>query len=73
MTDYSFWLGEESDDLRSFPYSTKARVTFDFGEYGEGLPDEELTEVVFEADFSIHKLPEECPEMIVFDEADYEE
>ena len=64
-----FHLGIDAEDYESPSVS----VHFDFDSLEEGLPDEELTEVIFEPDFSLHKLPEECPEMIVLDEADYEE
>ena len=64
-----FHLGIDAEDY----VSPSVSVHFDFDSLCEGLPDEELTEVLFEADFSLNKLPEECPEMIVIDEADYDE
>ena len=64
-----FHLGIDAEDY----VSPSVSVRFDFSDYDlcEGLPDEELCEVLFEADFSLNKLPEECPEMIVIDGDDY--
>ena len=67
---YYFHLGVDAEDYETPTY----RVSYSNWDLGEGLPDEELVgEVMFEADFCIDKLPEECPEMVVIDEADHDE
>ena len=62
-----FHLGIDAEDY----VSPSVSVHFDFDSLCEGLPDEELTEVLFEPDFCLNKLPEECPDMIVVDGDDY--
>ena len=67
---YYHWLGLEAEEYH-FPCDSYASVSYSNFDLDEGLPDEELTEVLFEPDFSLNKLPEECPEMIVVDGDDY--
>ena len=65
-----FHLGIDAEDYVSPTYS----VSYSNWDLDEGLPYDELTEVVFEADFCIDKLPEERPDAccgIVIDEADF--
>ena len=62
-----FHLGIDAEDY----VSPSVSVHFDIDDTCEGLPDDELCEVLFEADFSLNKLPEECPDMIVVDGDDY--
>lgn len=70
-----FHLGVDADDYVSPTY----RVSYSNWDLDEGLPDEELVgEVMFQPDFDIpectlRRLPEECPDMVVVDEADYDE
>ena len=56
----AFYLGADAIDAEDY-VSPSVSVHFDFDSLCEGLPDEELTEVLFEPDFSLNKLPEECP------------
>ena len=67
---YYHWLGLDAEEYH-FPYDSYASVSYSNFDLDEGLPDEELTEVLFEPDFCLNKLPEECPEMIVVDGDDY--
>lgn len=65
---YYFHLGIDAEDY----VSPSVSVHFDFDSLCEGLPDEEL--VAPDAPECTRKwLPEERPEMIFIDEADYEE
>ena len=61
-----FHLGIDAEDYVSPTYS----ISYTNFDLDEGLPMDEM-EIAFEADFHIDKLPEECPEMVVVDEADY--
>lgn len=47
-------------------------VTYSNWDLFEGLPDEELV-CPDGPECTLRRLPEECPEMIVIDEADYDE
>ena len=62
-----FHLGIEAEDY----VSPSVTVTYGNWDLEEGLPDEELCEVLFEADFH---LPEESPEhFVLIEEPDHDE
>ena len=63
-----FHLGIDAEDY----VSPSVSVHFDFDSLCEGLPDEELVSPDG-PECTLRRLPEECPEMIVIDEADYDE
>ena len=58
-----FYLGIEAEDY----VSPSVTVTYGNWDLEEGLPDEELTEVLFEPDFHLDPLEN----TIVVDEEDY--
>ena len=61
-----FHLGIDAEDY----VCPTVTVSYDFGDYLEGLPDDELCGAECEGDFA-PKLPEECPDMIVIDQEDF--
>ena len=68
---YYHWLGLDAEEYH-FPYDSYASVSYNNFDLDEGLPDEELVSPDG-PECTLRRLPEECPEMIVIDEADYDE